>query len=262
MFFVNLELVFCIYLGGITIALIKHGVNVVGCARNFEKLQDFAMNLPGPGTFVPVQCDVSKEAEVIEMLKIAKERFGGIDICINNAGIDITATLLDGNVDEWRKIIDINIIGLSICAREAVKSMKEKGIDDGHVINIGSIFGEFVPDRGSCHYYSAVKFAVKALTEGTRNEVRSLGKNFRVTELCPGFVETDLVYRSCGAEVAKKMYSAIRCMQPEDVADSVVYILGAPPHVQITKLVIDNTDPLPYTLLEPTGVPDTGAQPI
>ncbi len=237
---------FLIFSGGITKALIKHGMNVVGCGRNFEKIQGFAKNLQGPGSFVPVQCDVSKETQVIDMLKVAKEKFGGIDVCINNAGIGITATLLDGSVDEWKKILDINILGLSICTREAVKSMKEKGIDDGHIINIGSIFGDYVPKRSTSHYYSATKFAVKALTEGTRNEVRSMGKNFRVTELCPGLVETDLAYRSRGQEVAKKMFSAIRSMQPEEIADSVVYILSAPPHVQITRLVIENTEPWPY----------------
>ncbi len=87
---------------------------------------------------------------------------------------------------------------------------------------------------------------MRALTEGMRNEIRALGKNFRVTEISPGLTETDMSYRARGAEAAKKLYSSLRCLQPQDIADSVVYILSAPPHVQITELTIDTTDKLPW----------------
>ena len=82
--------------GGISRALIKHGMNVVGCARDMEKLENFARTLEGPGTFVPVRCDVSQEAEVIAMVQIAKEKFGGVDVCINNAGLNHATPLLQG----------------------------------------------------------------------------------------------------------------------------------------------------------------------
>ena len=229
--------------GGISKALIKHGINVVGCARNLEKLKDFGAKLEGPGTFLPIQCDVSQEAEVLAMFKIAKEKFGGVDICINNAGVSYATSILEGKVEHWKSILDVHVLGLSICSREAVKSMKEKGIDDGHIINIGSVLGQFVPK--AYHHYSAAKFALKALTEGTRNEICAAGKNFRVTELAPGIVQTDMPNRVHGPEFAKELHSSLRVLQPEDVADSVVYILSAPPHVQITKLMIETTDPWP-----------------
>ena len=151
-----------------------------------------------------------------------------------------------GKVDEWKSLLDIHVLGLTICTREAVKSMKEKGIDDGHVINIGSLTGQKVP-QGLDHvnFYSATKFAVKALTEATRNELHAVGKNFRVTELVPGVTETDIFSRSLGPQAAKEFCSRFRCLQPDDIAESVVYILSAPPHVQITMLIIDTIEPFP-----------------
>ncbi len=79
-------------------ALIRHGINVVGCARRVEKLQEFSKSLEGPGQFLPVQCDVSNEGQVIDMLKQTKDRFNGVDICVNNAGLMFPSTLLDGKV--------------------------------------------------------------------------------------------------------------------------------------------------------------------
>ena len=144
--------------------------------------------------------------------------------------------------DHWKGVLDINVLGLSLVTREAVNSMRGKGISDGHIINIGSINGHRVLPAAPGHYYSASKHAVRALTEGTRNEVRALGKDFRVTEISPGLVETEIMHRSRGEEAAKQFYCTIRSLQPEDVAESVLYVLGAPPHVQVTELIIETTD--------------------
>ncbi len=232
---------------GVSAALIKHGVNVIGCARNLEKLKESAASMKGPGTFVPVKCDVTKEGDIIEMFKVAKEKFNGIDICVNNVGFSalLNSSLLEGSTDNWKTMLDVNVLGLSICTREAVKSMKEKGINDGHIINIGSVFGHLILQKGGepHNFYCATKFAVRALTEGTRNEVRSIGKNFRVTHISPGLTDTEAL-KPLGEEMIKQIFARRRPLQVEDIAESVVYVLGTPPHVQITELMIDNTDPL------------------
>ena len=145
-------------------------------------------------------------------------------------------------VDHWKGVMDANVLGVSIVTREAVKSMKGKGISDGHIINIGSTNGHRVLPVAAAHYYSASKHAVRALTEGIRNEVRALGKDFRVTEISPGLVETEIMNQGDGVEAAKEFYSTIRPLQPEDVAESVLYVLGAPPHVQVTELMVETTD--------------------
>ena len=105
----------------ITKALIKHQMNVIGCARNFDKLKEFADGLEGPGTFVPVKCDVAKEDEVIEMMKIAKEKFGGVDVCVNNAASNYNTTILEGSVEDWKRIVEANILGM---VQYVVQSLK------------------------------------------------------------------------------------------------------------------------------------------
>ena len=224
-------------------ALLEHGMHVIGCGRNIEKLNEFGETLKGKGTFTPVQCDVSDETSVISMFKVAKTKFGGIDVLINNAGINKDTTLLGGTTDDWKSILDVNVVGLSICAREAFKSMKEKGTDDGYIVNVGSITGHTIPKKTpATHMYAGSKFAVRALTEGLRNEVRDAGTNIRVTHLSPGVVETEFRYRMQGPERAKKFYGSLRCLQGKDIADAVIYVLGTPPHVQVTELTINTTD--------------------
>ncbi len=229
--------------GAISEELVKYGMNVVGCGRNLERLEEFAHSLKGPGHFIPVRCDISKEEEVLNMFKIAEDKYGGIHVWINNAGLNFDTTLLEGKTEDWRKVLDINVIGLSMVTREAVKSMKENGINNGHIINIGSLGGlRLEKDYHAAHMYYASKFAVRALTEGTRNEVRAAGTNIRVSQISPGVVETEFQYRMRGPEKAKKMYGSIQTMEPKDIADSVVYVLSAPLHVQVTQLTIETTD--------------------
>ena len=224
-------------------ALVDHGMNVIGCGRNIDKLNEFKETMKGKGTFTPIQCDVTSESSVISMFEEAKSKFGGIDVLINNAGLNKDTTLLGGATEDWRTVLDTNIVGLSICAREGFKSMKAKGADDGYIVNVGSIGGHVVAKHSHVsHMYSGSKFAVRALTEGLRNEVRDAGTNIRVTHLSPGVVETEFRFRMQGAEAAKKFYASLRCLQGKDIADAVVYVLSTPPHVQVTELTINTTD--------------------
>ncbi len=232
--------------GGISKALIEKGMNVVGCGRNVEKLNEFAKTFNGPGEFVPVKCDVTKEVDILAMFDVANKKFGGIDVCINNAGVGFPATLLEGKVADWKSMVDTKTVAICTITREAAKSMLAKGIDDGHVINIGSIFGQYVPKgRPSSHMNAVSQIAMKALTEGTKNEFGALGKNFRVTELSPGYVITEFETRMRGEAAAEEGMQGFRVMQPEDMADCVLFVLGAPPHIQVSTLVVETTDPWP-----------------
>lgn len=219
-------------------SLVQHGMKVIGCARNVEQIQKLAAECVSSGfsgTLFPYKCDLSVEDDMISMFSWIKVQHQGIDVCINNAGLALPEPLLSGKTSGWRTMMDVNVIALSVCTREAYQSMKERKIDDGHIININSICGHRVVNHADAHFYSASKYAVTALTEGLRQELREAKTHIRATCISPGLVETEFAYRlfSENPEIAVATYTSVKCLQAVDIANSVVYVLSAPPHVQI-----------------------------
>ncbi|XP_078490512.1 dehydrogenase/reductase SDR family member 11-like [Ciona intestinalis] len=118
--------------------LVGHGMKVVGCARNEEKLKQIAseINGKGQGEMFPFKCDVTDESNILEMFKFVKEKFGKIHVLVNNAGLAHEAPVTSGKTEVIMTISRLNVLGLSICVRETVQMMKSTGVDDGHIINI------------------------------------------------------------------------------------------------------------------------------
>ncbi|KDR14279.1 hypothetical protein L798_11728, partial [Zootermopsis nevadensis] len=175
------------------------------------------------GKMYAVKCDVTKESHVTLAFKWVKENLGGVDILVNNAGVAIDSSLIDGSTEDLKKMLDLNILALSVCTKEALKSMKERGVDDGHIININSVAGHIPPQDYFC-MYAATKHAITILTEGLRRELVARDSNIRVTSISPGLVKTDLP--------PKVVLQVSPYLNPEDIAGSVVYVLDTPPHVQ------------------------------
>uniref|UniRef100_A0A3P9BMZ4 Dehydrogenase/reductase SDR family member 11 n=1 Tax=Maylandia zebra TaxID=106582 RepID=A0A3P9BMZ4_9CICH len=171
------------------------------------------------------------------MFAAIKEQHKGVDVCINNAGLAHPEPLLSGKTSSWKNMMDVNVFGLSICAHEAYQSMKERHVDDGHIININSVGGYHVYPVPDLHFYMATKFAVTALTEGLRQELRAENTHIRATSLSPGLVDTEFVSRLHSNEPEKvaAMYSEFKPLEPKDIASAVTYVLSAPPHVQVCR---------------------------
>uniref|UniRef100_A0A3B5AZL3 Dehydrogenase/reductase SDR family member 11-like n=1 Tax=Stegastes partitus TaxID=144197 RepID=A0A3B5AZL3_9TELE len=163
------------------------------------------------------------------MFAAIKAQHKGVDVCINNAGLAHPEPLLSGKTSGWKNMLDLNVIGLSICTREAYQSMKERNVDDGHIINLNSLVGHSVYPFADGHFYAATKYAVTALTEGLRQELHEAKSHIRATSISPGLVETEFAYRAYSKE-PEKAAAAIKML---DIAEAVVYVLGAPPHVQV-----------------------------
>ncbi|KAG9265270.1 dehydrogenase/reductase SDR family member 11-like [Astyanax mexicanus] len=218
--------------------LVQHGMKVVGCARSVDKIEKLAAECARSGfsgTLIPYKCDLSVEEEIINMFSAIKSSHQGVDVLINNAGLALPEPLLTGRTSSWRTMIDVNVIALSICTREAYQSMQERNVDDGHIININSMSGHRVVQSADVHFYSSTKYAVTALTEGLRQELRDAKSHIRATCISPGLVETEFAYRlySENPEKAAATYGSIKCLQAGDVASAVVYALSSPPHFQI-----------------------------
>ena len=220
--------------------LLQEGMLVAGCARRMERVGDIMAEADPDGQrSMALAVDLRDLGQIGAMFDTIRGRWGGVDAMINNAGLGHMAPLLDGDAEHWREMLDVNVLALCVCTREAVSDMRRRG-DDGHVIHVSSMAGHRVP--GGSGVYSATKYAVRSLTEGLRQELRAAGSRIRVGALSPGFVETEfasLYHRS--DEVARDVYSRFKVLEAGDMADAIVYMLGSPEHMQIHDLLIRPT---------------------
>jgi len=223
--------------------LVESGLKVVGAARGVEKIQSLAVSLKGAkGSLTPIKCDLTKDEDIYNLFKEIKAKFGGVDVCINNAGLSHNKTLLDGTPTEWRHMIDVNVIALCLCSKLAVASMRERGVDDGHIININSTAGHRIPAFKEAHFYCGTKYAVKAISEGLRQEMRGLKSHIRVSSISPGMVETEFLPRMLKDPNATEMYKVWTPLQAKDIAETLLHVLSAPPHVEINEAIIRPTE--------------------
>ncbi|CAI5693209.1 dehydrogenase/reductase SDR family member 11-like isoform X3 [Oreochromis aureus] len=119
--------------------------------------------------------------------------------------------------------IQVNVLALSICTREAYQSMKERNVDDGHIININSLCGHKVIPFADLHFYTATKYAVTALTEGLRQELRAENTHIRATSISPGLVATEFISRAStnNPDQVAGIYAAYKALQAKDIASAV-----------------------------------------
>lgn len=131
---------------------------------------------------------MTKEDDIIRGFQWVKDNVGAVHILINNAGVAKSGTLLDGSTEEWKTTLELNILGLCIATREAVKVMREEGID-GHIVHINSVLGHIYTKL--FNVYSASKHGVTALTETLRQELNDIGSKIKIS-VCKNSVNKKL----------------------------------------------------------------------
>ena len=179
--------------------------------------------------------DVRDKEAVEKAIESLPERWRKIDVLVNNAGLAVGLNhIQDGIVDDWERMIDTNIKGLLYITRAVAPLMIERG--SGHIINIGSIAGTEVYENGNV--YCASKHAVEAITKGMRIDL--LKEGIKVTGIRPGMVETEFsnVRFKGDDEMAKKTYQGITPLFAEDIADTILFVLSRPAHVNINDIVV------------------------
>ena len=213
-------------------------MRVAVCARRQDRLEALAAKHANAQVLVQ-RVDLRSEADILSAFSAVRERWGGVDLLINAGGLGRKAPLTEGSSELWREMLEVNVLGLCICTREAIQDMRARG-DDGHVVHLSSMAAHRVPEGSGV--YSATKFAVRSLTEGLRQELRALGSGIRVTSVSPGFVETEFaeVYHG-SAEAALQTYGRFKVLQPQDVAATVMHVLKAPEHVAVHDVLIRPT---------------------
>jgi NADP-dependent 3-hydroxy acid dehydrogenase YdfG len=210
------------------------GLLVDAWARRQEPLFELAEGTEGRIT--PRRVDLRDEASVLDAFAAVKAERGGVDVMINNAGLGFEEPLTSGRTEAWREMLEVNVLALCVCTREAVEQMRERG-DRGHVIHVSSMAAHRVPPGSGV--YSATKYAVRSLAEGLRKELHELGSAIRVSQVSPGFVETGFHAGYFGSEErAKETYSRYKVLEPDDVARAVVWLLEQPDHVQVHDILM------------------------
>ncbi|XP_046754011.1 farnesol dehydrogenase-like [Diprion similis] len=226
--------------GAVTVeTLVREGLTVVGVARRVENVEKLGEKLKGAkGKLWAKKCDVTKEEEILEVVEWIKKTLGGIDVLINNAGMAYFASISDGDTEGFRRVLDVNVLAVAILTREAIRSMKARQVD-GHIININSVLGHEVPDVSDKYsLYPSSKYAVTAMTEVTRKELIKANTKIKVTSISPSLIKTEFLAAATNEAVAKAVYNQRPALNPEDVANAIVYALGTPAHVQVCELVL------------------------
>ncbi|NMD71563.1 3-ketoacyl-ACP reductase [Bacillus sp. DNRA2] len=218
----------------VAIALANEGVNIGLIARTQADLEEVEREVKSLGVkSAYVTVDISSQEEVDQSIIKLTDILGPTDILINNAGIGSFATLLDMDPEEWKRIIDVNLMGPYYVTRAVLPQLIEK--NGGDIINISSTNG--LNGAATSSAYSASKFGLMGLTESLAQEVRR--NNIRVTALTPSTVATELAIKTnLIAENNNEKY-----MQPEDIAEVIVNQLKLHPRIYVKTASLLATNP-------------------
>lgn len=215
--------------------LARHGAKLVLGARRLDRLQVLAKDL-SLGKDTAVRTDVTQRAQVKHLVDHAVQSHGRIDVIINNAGLMPQSLLERGKVEEWDRMIDVNIKGVLYGIAAALPHMKAQR--SGHIINVSSVAGHKVAPGGTV--YSATKAAVRVISEGLRQEVKPY--NIRTTVISPGAVATDLPNSITDPDIAERMRKVYAIAVPADsFANMVVFAMSQPDDVDVNEILFRPT---------------------
>ena len=220
-------------------ALAAEGATVVVAARREDRLAELTKRIEdNGGRVLAAACDVTDEAQAHGLIRKAEEEYGRVDILVNNAGVMLLSTIGKGLSDEWRRMFDVNVLGLLYATDAAIETMKRQG--GGHLVNVSSVAGRKVT-RDSSGVYAGTKHAVGAISEGLRQEL--LEDNIRVTIVEPGAVATELTDHITDEDAREGLSGLLKLeiLRAEDVANAIVYAVTQPERVSVNEILIRPT---------------------
>ena len=217
--------------------LAERGAKVVLGARGLDRLEALAARIANAGGEVAsTRTDVRRRDDLSNLVKLACERFGKLDVLFNNAGVMPVSPLDDLRVEDWDEMIDINIKGVLYGIAAALPVFRKQGF--GHFVNTASTAAyKTVPNQS---VYSGTKSAVRAISEGLRQEA---GDKLRVTIISPGFVRTNFAEAVTNSEV-KAQLTASRdrfAMPPDAIARAIAFAIEQPDDIDVNEIVIRPT---------------------
>jgi len=216
------------------LALAAEGARVVLAARRVQRLDDLADRIrQSGGEALPIEADVTDEAQASAMVSRTLEVFGRLDVLLNIAGIGVAAPFQNTTPAEYRQMVEVNILGLLYSIHAALPAMKRQG--EGHIVIVSSGTGRYIHPST---VYSGTKHAVSAIAESLRREI---GRDWiRVTSIEPGAVKTEFVSHmreEVRDAVATRLGDMVQ-LDPEDIAGAILYAITQPRHVNVNILTL------------------------
>ena len=217
--------------------LSEQGAVVVLGARRIDRINALAKELAGSeGKAFAVQTDVTQCEQVKKLVETAVEKYGRIDVMINNAGLMPHSPLERLKIDDWDRMIDVNIKGVLYGIAAALPYMQKQ--KSGHIINVSSVAGHKVRPAGAV--YAATKHAVLALSEGLRQEVKPY--NIRTTVISPGAIATELPNSVTEPDIADNVRKIYEIAIPADsFARAVAFAISQPDDIDVNEILFRPT---------------------
>ena len=216
------------------------GAAVALGARRLDRIEALAREIEeGGGRAVALETDVGDERQARAFVEHAYEQLGGLDGLVNNAGVMLLGPVAGAPTDEWRRMIDVNVLGVLYCTHAALPVLLQ-GEGPRDIVTISSVAGR-VAGAGSA-VYNLTKFGVGAFSEGLRQEVTAQG--IRVTLVEPGAVTTELQSHNRPEiqAIIEKRFADMEPLTADDIARAVVYALSQPRHVSVNEVLVRPTD--------------------
>ncbi len=219
------------------LGLAAAGASVALGARRAERLSELAERIEGPSLVYEV--DVTQEDQARAFMQAATDELGGLHILVNNAGVMLLGPVAGADTGEWRRMVEVNLLGLLYCTHAALPLIGEAG--GGDIVNVSSVAG-LRADAGAA-VYNMTKFGVHGFSEALRQEALHAG--IRVTTVAPGFVETELQGHNTDPVVRRAIErnreEIGEALTPGDIAEAIVHAVTRPAHVCVNEVVVRPT---------------------
>lgn len=226
-------------------ALAGLGATVALAARRTERVEELAAKIrAGGGQALAITADVTSEAAARGCVERTVKEFGRLDTLVNNAGTMLLGPAVEAPLDEWERMVRLNLMGLMYCTHAALPALLQAAADSprqvADLVNVGSIAGRF--PRGGSAGYNATKFGVTGFSEAIRQEVTK--RHVRVSVLEPGAVETELVShnRPEVQERHRTRFADTRKLAATDIADTIAFVVTRPWYMAVNEVVLRPTE--------------------
>jgi len=226
------------------VALAAEGATLAVAARRRDRLEALASRLGTDTDVLVIETDITDRASAHAMVESAVAEFGRLDILVNNAGVMLLGPIVDAPVEEWERMVQLNLLGLLYCTHAALPHLLRSAESEprrvADLVNVSSVAGRHA--RLNSGVYNATKFGVGAFSESLRQEVTR--RHVRVSLIEPGAVSTELIThnRPEVIEGLRATIGPIETMHAEDIAESIVFTVTRPRHVAVNEVLIRPTE--------------------